>query len=144
MLNQDSVNLLQECHSGILMGIDSYENVIPKIKSQKLLDIVNENKKSHIHIEKEIKDLLNENHEQAKKPTAPASAMADMTLNIKLAIKGEDAQIACILADGCNMGIKSLSKYKNKFSTAQEKALTMTDDIIAMEETMHRALREFL
>lgn len=144
MLNSDSISLLQECHSGILMGIDSYEDVIPKIKSQKLLGIVNENKKSHIHIEKEIRDLLAENKQEPKKPPATASAMAEMSTGFKLAIKGDDAQVACILADGCNMGIKSLSKYKNKYATAENKAVSMVNDIIDMEETMHQALREFL
>ncbi len=144
MLNKDSINLLKECHSGVVMGISSYEDVAPRIKSKKLLGIVEENKKSHIQTQKEIKQLLFENGEEAKNPPAPASVMADITLNVKLAINEKDSQIAAILADGCSMGIKSLSKYKNQYSAAEKKAVTLTDNIIEMEETMHKALREFL
>ena len=48
------------------------------------------------------------------------------------------------MTDGCNMGVKSLSKYLNKYAAADEKSKDITKKLIALEETLAKDIRGYL
>ena len=48
------------------------------------------------------------------------------------------------MTDGCNMGIKSLSGFLNKYKGASEESKNITKRLIATEEQLEKDIRGFL
>lgn len=63
---------------------------------------------------------------------------------MKLAVKESDATIADLMTDGCNMGVKSLNKYLNKYKAADEVSKDITKRLINLEEKLAVDIRQFL
>ena len=55
-----------------------------------------------------------------------------------------DQTIAGLITDGCDMGIKSLSRYLNQYAAAEEKARDMARQLIAQEEELRLEVRPYL
>ena len=63
---------------------------------------------------------------------------------MKLAVDGSDETVADLITDGCNMGVKSLSKYLNQYKAADEKSKDITKRLINLEERLVIDIRQFL
>ena len=48
------------------------------------------------------------------------------------------------MTDGCNMGVKSLSKYLNQYKAADEKSKALAKRLIRLEEQLAVDIRRFL
>lgn len=109
MPTEDTINLLKECDAGCKMGIDAIKQVIDKVENKKLYDIIVKYLNDHQKLQNKITDKLNEFDCSEEQPSAMAKAMSHMKINFKL-VKGEhDKEIADLITDGCNMGIKSIN-----------------------------------
>lgn len=51
-----------------------------------------------------------------------AQGMSWIKTNMKLAMNTSDETIAKLMTDGCNMGVKSLSRYLNQYKAADDRA----------------------
>ena len=70
--------------------------------------------------------------------------MSWIKTNVRLVMKESDQTIADLITDGCDMGIKSLSRYLNQYAAAEEKAKDMAKQLIAQEEELRLAVRPYL
>lgn len=61
-----------------------------------------------------------------------------------LGMDDTDNTVADLMTDGCNMGVKSLHKYLNKYKAADEKAKDITKRLINIEEKLIIDIRSFL
>ena len=52
--------------------------------------------------------------------------------------------IAGLITDGCNMGVKSLNEYLNKYEAADEVSKDICKKLINLEEELTVQIREFL
>ena len=52
--------------------------------------------------------------------------------------------IASLMTDGCNMGVKSLNKYLNKYKAADEVSKDIAKRLINLEEKLAIDIRQFL
>ena len=73
-----------------------------------------------------------------------AKGMSWLKTNLMLSMDDSDACIADLITDGCNMGVKSLNKYLNQYTSADERAKDITKKLINMEEYLAVELREYL
>ena len=73
-----------------------------------------------------------------------AKTMADMTTRMKITLKRTDNEIASIMTDGCNMGVKSLSGYLNQYKAASERSKDIAKKLIAMEADLGENMRNYL
>ena len=144
MIEQDTIRLLRECDAGIKMGIASIYDVLNKVESQKLYNILEKNKGQHEKLQGEIQSLLGEYHDEGKNPNPMASAMSKMKTGMKMAMDYSDATIANLMTDGCNMGVKSLNKYLNQYEAADETSKDITKRLINLEERLAIDIRKFL
>lgn len=64
--------------------------------------------------------------------------------NVKLAMDESDATIADLITDGCNMGVKSLSRYLNQYQAADEETKDIAKKLIKQEEELSIHMRSFL
>ena len=55
-----------------------------------------------------------------------------------------DATIADLITDGCNMGVKSLSRYLNQYQAADEETKDIARKLIKQEEELSIHMRPFL
>lgn len=144
MIEQDTIKLLRECDAGVKMGTSSIEDVLDNVKSEKLERLLKECKNEHKKLDKEIQQLLDKYQDDGKEPAVIAKGMSWMKTNMKLAKEESDATIADLMTDGCNMGVKSLNKYLNKYKGADEVSKDITKRLINLEEKLAVDIREFL
>ena len=70
--------------------------------------------------------------------------MSSVKTNLKLAINSSDEKIADLITDGCNMGIKSLSRYLNQYKAASEESKDIAKKLIKLEENLAENMRSYL
>lgn len=144
MIQQDTVKLLRECDAGIKMGISSIDDVYDHVKSGTFKSRLNKCRDEHRKLETEIRSLLDSYHDEGKDPNPMAKSMSWMKSNMMLAVDGSDATIADLMTDGCNMGVKSLNKYLNKYKAADEPSKDITKRLINQEEQLAIDIRQYL
>lgn len=144
MIEQDTVKLLRECDAGAKMGVDSINDVLSYVKSDKLKDLLNDCRNEHDKLNEEIEAALERFGDDGKEPNPIAKGMSWMKTNMKLMMHESDNTIADLMTDGCNMGVKSLNKYLNKYEAADEKSKDITKRLINLEEKLAVDMRGFL
>ncbi len=144
MIENDTIKLLRECDAGTKMGISSISDVIDKVKSEEMKNILNNSKFRHEELEKKIEDELIRFKDNGKEPPVMASVMSKVKTSLKISLDENDSTIAGIITDGCNMGVKSLNEYLNDYEAAEEYAKDITKKLINLEERLAVDLRDFL
>lgn len=79
-----------------------------------------------------------------KEPNVMAQGMSWIKTNMKLAMNSSDETIAELMTDGCNMGVKSLSRYLNQYKAADDRAKAITKKLINLETDLCSDLRVYL
>ncbi len=144
MVEQDTIKLLRECDAGVKMGISSIQDVLDNVSSPDLSKLLNSCKAEHEKLDKEIHSELNKFHDYGKDPEPIAKGMSWIKTNVKLAVNDTDATVADLMTDGCNMGVKSLNKYLNKYKAADEFSKDITKRLINLEAELAMNVRAFL
>ena len=144
MIEQDTIRLLRECDSGTRMGAASIDEVLGFVKDEKLMKCLTECRQTHEKLREEIDGLLAEYRDEGKEPSGMAKGMSWLKIHAELLVDESDATVAAVMTDGCNMGVKSLSRYLNEYGAADEKAKAVCKRLIASEEKLAEELRTFL
>ncbi len=144
MIEQDTIKLLRECDAGVKMGTASIDDVIEYVDSDKLRQLLSDCKIEHEKLNTEIQAQLDRFQDEGKDPNPIAKSMSWMKTNVKLAMKESDKTIADLMTDGCNMGVKSLNMYLNKYTAADEFSKDIAKRLINLEEKLAIDIREFL
>ena len=63
---------------------------------------------------------------------------------MKLAADCSDKTVADLMTDGCNMGVKSLSRYLNQYEAADEQSKGIAKRLIGIEEKLVTDVRAYL
>ena len=144
MTEPDTIKLLRECDAGIKMGTAAIGEVLEKTTNEKLKKLLEECKEGHEKLKEEIQNKLEQCHDTGKDPNPMAQGMSWMKTNVKLAMDESDATIADLITDGCNMGVKSLSRYLNQYQAADEETKDIAKKLIKQEEELSIHMRSFL
>ncbi len=144
MVNNDTIELLRECNAGVKMGISAIDEVLDSVDDENFKSLLVDSKKEHEKLGEETRTLLNDYHDSGKNPNAMAKGMSWMKTNVMLAVEPGDDTVADLITDGCNMGVKSLHKYLNKYKAAEEKAKDITKRLINIEERLAIDIRMYL
>jgi len=144
MIEQDTIKLLRECDAGVKMGITSIDDVLEYVVSERFKELLSECKSEHEKLETEIEKLLDKYNDDGKEPAAIAKGMSWMKTNMKLIMDASDNTIADLMTDGCNMGVKSLNKYLNKYEGADEVSKDICKRLINLEEKLAVDIRCYL
>lgn len=144
MIEKDTVRLLRECDAGVQMGIESIDDVRDSVRSPELLERLVNCKREHERLYAEIEEELARFGDEGKEPSIIAEGMSKIKTEWKLRMKDSDTTVADLMTDGCNMGVKSLSRYLNQYKAASERAKDIAKKLIAMEADLAVALRAYL
>ena len=144
MVQQDTIKLLRECDAGIKMGVTSIDDVLGHVRSSDFRNHLNRCKREHDALKSEIQTLLDQYHDDGKDPNPIAKGMSWMKTTMKLGMEDSDRVVADLMTDGCNMGVKSLSKYLNQYKAADEKSKDITKRLIKLEAQLTEDIRQYL
>lgn len=144
MIQEDTIKLLRECDEGVKMGVASIDAVLDYVSSQTLKTFLSESKNEHEKLGEKIKQLLDSYHDDGKEPNPMAKGMSWLKSNMKLKFNESDSVAADIITDGADMGIKSLNKYLNEYTHADENSKEIAKELIRIEEQLNRDIRRFL
>ena len=106
--------------------------------------MLNRCKDEHEALDSELQELLDRYGDEGKNPNIMAEGMSKMKTGFMLTMKDSDETIADLMTDGCNMGVKSLSKYLNKYAAADEKSKDICKRLIKLEDQLATNIRVYL
>ena len=144
MIEQDTIKLLRECDAGIQMGVDSIDDVLDYVSNAQLKRYLTDSKQAHKELEQELQELLDRYGDEGKAPNPVAKGMSWMKTTVKLKLDESDATIADLMTDGCDMGVKSLSRYLNQYAAADETSKDLCKRLIKLEEKLSKQMRDYL
>lgn len=144
MIESDTIKLLRECDAGIKMGVESIDEVLPYAASQKLRGLLAKCREEHVKLKAEIEQALARFGDEGKDPNPMAQSMSTVKTNVRLAMNESDKTIADLMTSGCDMGVKSLSRYLNQYQAADEASKDIAKRLIRLEERLAEDMRGFL
>ena len=144
MPNDDTIKLLRECSAGTEMAIASINDVTPYAKNASLQKLLDDYLKSHQTLRDEIAQKLDTYHDDEKSPHPIAKAMSWTKIHVSLLVNSTDQEVAKLMKDGCNMGIKSLKQYLGQYPAASSNAKKLTERLITLERDFYDALEHYL
>lgn len=143
-MNTDTTKLLRECNAGIKMGIDTIESVLERVENQDFYAILKTCKDEHIKLEAETGALLQEFGEESKEPNPLAKGMSYMKTNVKTVLEPGDKTVADLVTDGCHMGVKSLERYLNEYTNAEQRVKSIAEKLIKIEKNLADDIAAYL
>ena len=144
MIEQDTIKLLRECDAGVKMGISSINDVMEHVKQEDFRKKLRKCAAEHEDLQGKILRELEKYKDEGKNPNPIAKGMSWMKTNMKLTMEDSDATIADLITDGCNMGVKSLNRYLNRYKAAEEFSKDMAKRLIQLEEQLAVDIRRYL
>lgn len=144
MVEKDTIKLLRECDAGVKMGVSSISDVLSNVGDKEFLRLLDKCKREHDELDNELQKLLDKYKDEGKEPNPMAKGMSWIKTNVKLAMDDSDKVIADLITDGCNMGVKSLNKYLNKYEAADEVSKDIAKRLINLEEKLSYDIRKYL
>ncbi len=144
MIEQDTIKLLRECDAGVKMGASSIHEVLDYVHSEELKQLLSACRTEHDQLDSEIQGLLDRYRDEGKEPNPIVKKMGEMGTKVKLSMHDSDQTIADLMTDGCNMGVKSLSRYLNQYEAADEVSKDIAKRLIALEAKLAVDIRRFL
>ena len=144
MEKTDTIKLLQECDAGSKMAVTSIDELMDKATDSELAELLEESKKHHEKLGNDLHAMLNEHQADEKEPSMIAKGMSKMKTNMKMGMDHCDETIADLMVDGCDMGIKSLQRYLNKYPAADKSAKDICNRLISIEDELRRKLYAYL
>ena len=126
------------------MGVSSISRVMPYVKDEKLKTALNASKDEHAVLGDEAHKLLLKYKAETKEPHPIARMMSDMKIRGKLLFSENDKTVASLMTDGCNMGVKTLSKSLNEYKRATNEAKSVANRLIGIEQNLNEQIRQYL
>ncbi len=143
-MNDDTIKLLRECNAGCKSATNSMEQVQQFNNNEELKTLINEYNDKHIKLGDQCHQMLNEQNEDEKDPNPMAKAFSWVSTEVKLMLNDDSKKIADVMIDGCNMGIKSVSGYINKYKDASAESLDLARNLVTIEQEFMNKLLKYL
>lgn len=144
MTENDTVKMLKECDAGIKMGVSALNDVIDKVQNENFKALLTDSKNEHEKLHSKVKTLLLALNAEGKNPNAVAVGMKRIKTEMVTAFDKTDNEIASIITDGLNMGVKSLHRYLNQYKSAGEDIKNIAKKLINIEERLAIDIRVYL
>ncbi len=140
----DTVKLLRECDSGIKMGVEAIDEVLPKVNDEGLSEMLRKSKYEHERLSAEVSKELDIHNDEGKSPNPALKGMSWLKTNAMYFADPSDSTVADLITDGCNMGVKSLSRYLNQYKSADRKSKNIAERLVNLELDLTEDVRAFL
>lgn len=143
-MNQFSVELIRECNSGSKMAVDGIRDVMDDVTDEKLRRLLNSYIEKHEAYGEELHRIMAKEKIEPTEPKLMGKAMAKIMTEMKLMVNASPAKVADIMLDGCDMGIRSISRVQNSCWQADKEVFELSEELVKIEQFMANGLRRFL
>ena len=140
----DTKKLLKECDAGCKTAINGMAQVVSHVGSTELRSVITACSNRHATLGDRCHSLLNREGDSGGDPPAMADTFMRMGTGFKLAVNDEDHHIAEMMADGANMGMKSIAKVMNACPSASSDSRTLASDLIGEERQFFDSMLRYL
>ena len=144
VLKESEVDVVSELEELDSLFVDSIDDVVKYVSSDRLRNLLVKCKNDHESLMSKTQEMLDDYQDEGKNPNPLVKGMSWIKTNMRLIVNESDETIADLMTDGCNMGVKSLSKYLNEYQAADEKSKNIVKDLIRIEEDLVKNIRYFL
>ena len=144
MQHEDTEGILQECDAGVKTAISCIDQVIDRTDNEELRQALQTSRTEHVKLGSRIAAMLDENGCTGKDPNLVSKMMSRTRIGAELLLEPTDATVAELMIDGCNMGVKKLSEYINRFPESNSPAVHIAERVIKTEQELMDAMRVFL
>lgn len=144
MIENDTIRLLRECNAGVKMGISSIEEMIDKVESNKLKELLKAHLNTSHDIMNKTETMLSSCGDDGKEPNPMAKGMSYIKTNMKIAMEHSDSTIADLVTEGCDMGIRSLQRYVNQYQAADDSSKNIAKELMDAESHLREHMRQYL
>jgi hypothetical protein len=143
-MENQSVNLLSQCSAGISMALSAINEVLPAAEDPHLRKTLHLSKAAHENLQARARDLLRVRHATGKNPNPMAKGMNFLKTHTMLLVKPGDSSVADLVVTGCNMGVKNLHRYQNRYPNADPECKDVADKLIGLEADLANSLYSYL
>ena len=143
-MDKDTVELLADCTAGIEMAVSTMDGVLPNVKDQTLRRKLQDSIHTHREIRNDTVALLHSLGGQEKQPPLMAKGMSWLKTNTRFAFGPNDPGAAELVANGCDMGVRSLCKSRNRYGAADIEAKQLAERLIDCEEQLSAGMRPYM
>ena len=140
----DTVKLAKEACRGCKYATEGISIARGYSKSGELSHLLESYEKEHKEIKSELSKKIRTLGEDEYNHPKIGAAMTKLHTNVMLTMDSSSKKIAELMINGCNMGIKSLAKEKNKNRFADKESRELTERLISTEQRMAKDLLAFL
>ena len=124
--------------------IDYLYKLIESVKDPELKNSLDKSMNENRELAHELQKALADYNDRGKDPDPIAKEMAHLKTGFRLKMSRTDNTVADLVTDGCNMGIKSINRYMNKYKAADERSKNLAKRISDIEENLAFDIRKFL
>lgn len=143
-MDKDTVELLADCTAGIEMAVSTMDGVLPNVKDQTLRKKLQDSIHTHREIRNDTVAMLHSLGGQEKQPPLMAKGMSWLKTNTRFAFGPNDPGAAELVANGCDMGVRSLCKSRNRYGGADVQAKQLAERLIDCEEQLSAGMRPYM
>ena len=140
-MDHDTKALLLECGAGVQMAVGAIDDVLGQTRDKKLEQALLSCREAHKALGQQTKALLDAEHIPEKGANAMARGMSWLKTSTKLAVSPADETVADLITDGCNMGVKSLIRYRS--STPSRRSVSPCRPICNLHNFLARSQKFF-
>ncbi len=140
----DTVKLLKECESGCKTALDGMGQVLEHVGSETMRGEMIACQQRHRDLRDRCRNLLAMEGEPGAEPPAIGTAFMRMGTGMKMAINDDDRHLAEMMADGANMGMKSIAKVMNACPSASQDSRSLASDLIREERQFFDRMLRYL
>lgn len=144
MDTHDNKKLLEKCDNGIRMAIESIKLARTHSADEALTGVLNKYIARHKEIGQRSEQLLNQSGQSAKPPGFVEHTMLKLNGSVRFMQDESTENIADFVIDGCNMGVKTVSKYIKQYPGADAASLDLAAGIVRIEQSFADEIRQFL
>lgn len=143
IMDNHTVNLLNECSSGCRIALNSLKQLQRHAAAPELRNLIESAVNKHICLRNEADSLLGQMGRTGKKPCTGTALFTWTMSEMKMMMKRNDNQVAALIMDGCNMGIKTLSKAIRQCPHASMESISLADCIIKTDENLLEEMKQY-
>ena len=137
-------DLLAEIYRGAKMGVEAIDTLMPKVNDKDMQTELMREQKEYRKFEQKAMDEMNKRGVSIKSSAKLQEMASWIGLQMNTAIDSTSSHIADILMQGNNMGIIGITKTMNRHNDADEKLLSLADDMVKTQEQNVQNLKGFL
>ena len=142
-MHEDTIHLLEDCTAGIDIAVSTMDGLLLEIRDQALRQTLRRGIREHQQLRNRTVSLLQSYGSCEKLPSAMAKSMAWLKTNTRMALRKDDTTAAYLVADGCDTGIKTLCRSRNRYAGATQAAVDLTQDLIRCQEALSAGMRPY-